>query len=93
MKITVADWTRAAKLGAAVLAAFAITSARPVATVTLDLIGDGLPGVTVSTPTEGFGGLGIVARRVGTFRLQVDAVDVAGCVGRTGAVREVQVTR
>lgn len=91
--ITVASWTRAATLGAAVLVAMEIVSARPLATVTVDLLGDGLPGVSVVSPSEGFGGVGILARRLGTFRLQVDAVDVAGCVGRTGAVRDVQVTR
>lgn len=91
--ITVASWARAATLGAAVLVAMKIVSARPLATVTLDLLGDGLPGVTVAAPSDGFGGLGILARRVGTFRLQIDAVDVAGCVGRTGAVRDVVVTR
>lgn len=91
--ITVASWTRAATLGTTVLVAMEIVSARPLATVTLDVLGDGLPGVTVASPSEGFGGLGIVARRIGTFRVQVDAVDVAGCVGRTGAIREVTVTR
>lgn len=91
--ITVASWTRATTLGAAVLVAMEIVSARPLATVTVDLLGDGLPGVTVASPAEAFGGIGILTRRVGTFRLQVDAVDVAGCVGRTGAVREVVVTR
>lgn len=91
--ITVASWDRAVKLGSVVFAAFAITSARPIATVTLDAIGDGLPGATVSAPTEGFGGLGIVARRVGTFDLVVEATDTAGCVGRTGVRRPVVVTR
>lgn len=91
--ITVANWDRVVKLGSAVVAAVAITATRPIATVTFDLKGDGLPGVTVSTPTEGFGGLGIIARRVGTFEAEIEAVDVAGCVGRTGARRPVQVTR
>ncbi len=89
--ITVASWSRSVSLGAAVLVGMAVTSARPLATVTLDLIGDGLPGVTVSSPTEGFGGLGIVARKRGTFRLEVSAVDVSGCSDRTAAVREVVV--
>lgn len=88
-----ADWTRTVALGGAVVVTLAVASPRPVATVTLDLLGDGLPGVTVSSPTEGFGGLGIVARRAGTFEVEVSATDTAGCSDRTGAVRPVQVTR
>lgn len=91
--ITVAKWDRSVSLGAVILLGFTVASTRPLATVTGDLLGDGLPGVTVSTPTEGFGGLGIVARRIGTFDVAIEAVDVAGCVGRTGARRPVQVTR
>lgn len=91
--ITVRDWTRQVPLGGVIAVAFTLASARPVATVTLDPIGDGLPGVTVSSPTEGFGGLGIVARRVGTFDLVIEATDTAGCVGSTGVRRPVTVTR
>lgn len=91
--ITVARWDRSVSLGAAVLVALTVTSARPLAAVSIDLIGDGLPGVTVqlSGNSGEFGGLGIVARRAGTFELAVDAVDALGCVGRTGLRRTVTV--
>lgn len=91
--INVRDWTRAALSGAVVAVAFTVASTRPIATITLDLLGDGRPGVTVERPTDGFGGLGIVARDVGVFEVSVEAVDVAGCIGRTGARRPVKVTR
>ena len=91
--ISVREWTRTALTGAVIAAAFTVASARPLATVTLDLRGDGLPGVTVERPTEGFGGLGIVARRAGTFDVEIEAVDVAGCRDRTAAARPVKVTR
>lgn len=88
------DWTRTVALGGAVLVTLAVSSPRPVATVTLDLLGDGLPGVTVrGDDLRDLRGLGIEARRVGTFRVEVSATDTAGCSDRTGAVREVTVTR
>lgn len=97
MRITVADWTRAAKLGTAVLAAFAITAARPVVTVSFDLLDDGLPGITVAAPAggdlRGLRGLGIEAKREGTFRVQLGATDAAGCSDRTAEARRVEVTR
>jgi len=93
--IEIHDWPRTATLGGAVVVTLAVSSPRPVATVTLDLLDDGLPGVTVqlSGNPGGFGALGIVARRAGTFRVDVSATDTAGCSDRTGAVRFVQVTR
>lgn len=92
--ITVAEWTRAAKLGAAVLAAFAITSARPVATVTLDLLDDNLPGITVrGDDLRGLRGIGIEAKRGGTFRVELSATDAIGCADRTASRRDVVVTR
>lgn len=88
------DWTRTVALGGAVIVTLAVSSPRPVATVTLDLIGDGLPGVTVrGDDLRGLRGLGIEAQRVGTFRVEVSATDAVGCSDRTGAVRPVEVTR
>lgn len=89
--ITVREWTRAVVLGGAVIVTLAVASPRPLATVSLDLLGDGLPGVTVSSPTGALAALGIVAQRRGTFRVEVIAVDVDGCRDRTGAAREVDV--
>lgn len=94
MRIAVADWSRAVKLGSAVLATFAITAVRPVATVSFDLLDDGLPGITVrGEDLRGLRGLGIEARRVGTLRVELSAADAAGCSDRTATVRRVEVTR
>lgn len=89
-----ADWTRTVALGGAVVVTLAVSSPRPVATVTLDLLDDGLPGLTVrGDDLRGLRGLGVEARRAGTFRVEVSATDTAGCTDRTGAVRPVEVTR
>ena len=76
------------------IVSLAVSSPRPLVTLTLDLLGDGLPGVAIhGDDLRPVRGLGITAQRTGTFRLQSLATDAAGCSDTTGAARMVVVTR
>lgn len=90
--ITVTDWTRAARVGGPVVATFDIASSRTVASVALDLIGDGASPLTVAG-VDGLRALGMTATRAGTFRVQLSVTDTQGCTDTTAAARMVTVTR
>ena len=92
--IAIGEWTRTVVLGGTVIVMLAVSSPRPLAVVSLDLLGDRQPGITIhGDDLRPVRGLAITPTRVGTFQVQVTATDVDGCTDQTGASRPVVVTR
>lgn len=79
-------------VGGRAVVTFAVTAEVPVVALTLDLIGDGEPGVEVVGPDlRAVSALELVPRRAGRWWWQVRARDVCGGEDATGVPRWVEV--
>ena len=90
--IQITEWDNQGQVGQMLEVGFALTCPAPIVSVTVDLLGDGLAGMTITADDlRQMAGMYYTPTKAGTFQLQVRCRAANGETDQTGAVRTVTV--